>query len=110
MRVPIIFLVFIAIPAFGDNVIDLTIRSTDEIRKGLHGAAKIDGNHGITEEELKKKLGPPDRISKESAWTDRVSYIYDLSQNRKLVIDLVNKQVVQGVVKTNDGEIYLVWK
>ena len=110
MRGPVIVLVLIAIPALADEVIDLESRSTDEIRKGLHDAAKIDGNHGITENELKKQFGLPDRISIDSAWTGRVSYIYELNQNRKLEVDLFNKQVVQGVVKANDGKSYLLWK
>lgn len=90
--------------------IDYKDYTKKEIRNILHEASKIDGEFGITIEELKTMIGSPNRESNDSAWENGIHFTYDLNNNRKLEIDLLNNNVVHGVITTNDGKVYLVWK
>ena len=110
-NIPIIifFLLFSGLSCAG-NGIDFRNLPNDEIGKEFYLSSKIDGKSGISVNELEKKFGSSDSISKKSQWTGGRLHIYKLSNNRKMKIDTVKGQVMLAVIENSDGSNFLLWK
>ena len=89
---------------------DFRSLTNDKIEKEFMLASKIDGNLGITEDELEIKFGPSDSVSKESQWKSGKRHIYKLSDNRKMKVDILNGLIMLAIIENADGSNYLLWK
>ena len=101
-------LVVVQISGAGEQI-DFKSLTNDEIQKEFMSASKIDGNFGITEDELKMKFGESDLVSK-SQWIDGKQHIYILSDDRRMKVDILNGHIMLAIVENADGSNYLLWK
>jgi len=108
----LVFILAVAIPAFAsaDSGVDFRSFEKPGIRESLHEAAKIDGERGLTSTELQSYFGAADTISNNSSWDKGELHIYKLAKGRTLKIDILNNNVVHGVIVTKDRGALLVWK
>jgi hypothetical protein len=84
--------------------------TNDEIHKEFVVASKVDGEPGMTENELTMKFGTGDSVSNDSQWTGGKKYIYELSDKRRMKVDILNGQVMLAVIESANGENYLLAK
>ena len=105
----IFYLVFTGI-SYDGNEIDFRNLSNDDIKKEFFVASKIDGKFGITKNELKKKFGSSDSILKESRWNGGILHVYELSNKRKMKIDILDGHVMLAIIENIDGSKFLLWK